>query len=1045
MFCAGNDQNIDSTVDMTDSFFSETEDKPPDILVIPSRVDFSEGDQINLFKNDFIKNFEKFKPNKLKEFDQFGWWLNIPYVPYYSYKERCAVREKQTAIAEPLVHSYSRVARTIALLAPNNSKLKKVYGPDETFDDFYFAHTEPVYDVFISYNDENTKQVKNLISRLYEEVKGDLRICTDKKTPEQRVKSFTEERKTTRAIHSSKCILLVASPEWLKKEWKQVEPELKKRSMHTMAAILAGEDEYSEKGFAVADLTGADREDEFFRICTFIRSVSRKTDVELFSVSAQYLKKNVVCILNNNNVGTGFFIDSKGLLLTCLDNLTDKETGKLKNKYEIIFNRKSYYAELVFPEQDSSDSDIAVLGLAEKRLPPTAELLPLGIWKYDTGLSTVFSSYGFIPEGNNYQSLFSEGKIKGLIKGDISEELLQLMHESGKSEKIQMLSGAPVYHKTTGQTVGMIGTKKGIKTENYAIPIEKIKQTIQYSVPSIADRMREEEIFYKISETFHIGEWLTEKSLRSLYDNLPFPNMKKYDDLEPDKPRSILEQLRLNARGRVNPFIKYISRKSPDVLRAVKLESAHRFNFVNRNEELAKSSPTDYSVPFILYEAPAGYGKTKLLEEIEDIHFQKDWLSVYTRIDKDLSAVRDISVQLAYESGFSDISKLPNIDAVNYKLAISFEEKVKANKAAGVILLIDNIEKVKNQEGQDEIILFIDKFIRALRTILQTSGYNLKIRLACDHVGSEWAEQIQKQRIGIEIVPLSLFCYRDIRELIKGVVSFNVSDSETADAYACHLMNLTGGHPDSIVRIIELAQPDRPAEEFFRKQQKNCEQIVLNAANDIWNSVPENQKEQFNTLSLFRRYNRSILQRIIDHELVSYKGDAFELEEEILTANYFIKRVIDNRFIEDKIFRRMLAIRLRLTDFDRFVRLSEKASEIYETELREARSHHEYIATEVLIHQLQLEYYKSDQSGDSRKALREKFFADTGILHQCLKILFDRPEKSEIKSNFLTLSDEQKGDWEFQFAVNFFLRDEKYTDEPCNLMKEKTEKFFSKR
>jgi len=400
------------------------------------------------------------------------------------------------------------------------------------------------------------------------------------------------------------------------------------------------------------------------------------------------LQQNVV-LVRGEMLGTGFFIGNDGSLLTCFHVVGNKETGELADKKLIVtFNSVDYPAKCLRSSPDPQTLDMAVLRLAGGKLPPGATLLPLGEWKPDTGPTRRFRTFGF-RSPDIFKGLYAEGEIRGHVSTRSGIQLLHLASEAMGAEEIrQGMSGAPVYHEATEQIVGMIAlrTKQQGETIPCAIPTEVIANVWH----PVQDRLRETELLQQLSNVLRLGEWFTEKAFKSLYESLPFLDLAKYDALGEDKPQALLEQLR--GQERVYNFINCIRGKRPDIplAKLIELPPVHRINFVNREDEL-KDACGRYALPYILFEAPAGYGKTELLRAIEQQHFQAGWLCIYVETPQNVVSAVDLTNQVAMQAGYpKDLSHLPDTRAVGYTLAGFLEDRLTSLNASGVILLVMN-------------------------------------------------------------------------------------------------------------------------------------------------------------------------------------------------------------------------------------------------------------------------------------------------------------------------------------------------------------------
>lgn len=104
MLCAANQQNLEGTDKMAEDFRSNRTVK---LIIVPARIDKSEGDQLNTFKRNFLD-----KLDRLGDTNAF-WDLRIPYVPYYAYQEKLAAKESNLAIAEDMVSAFNLLVEAI--------------------------------------------------------------------------------------------------------------------------------------------------------------------------------------------------------------------------------------------------------------------------------------------------------------------------------------------------------------------------------------------------------------------------------------------------------------------------------------------------------------------------------------------------------------------------------------------------------------------------------------------------------------------------------------------------------------------------------------------------------------------------------------------------------------------------------------------------------------------------------------------------------------------------------------------------------------------
>ncbi|MET0648420.1 MAG: NB-ARC domain-containing protein [Pyrinomonadaceae bacterium] len=124
-FCVPNDQNLSGVVRMIRSFVRDdvTEERqkhghpPPQIVVVPARIENTEHDLRQKFKSDFRRALLEVETCKLDP--EALWKLRIPYIPNYAYAEKLAIGDE--AASEELVEAYEKLAAYLATLALKDS------------------------------------------------------------------------------------------------------------------------------------------------------------------------------------------------------------------------------------------------------------------------------------------------------------------------------------------------------------------------------------------------------------------------------------------------------------------------------------------------------------------------------------------------------------------------------------------------------------------------------------------------------------------------------------------------------------------------------------------------------------------------------------------------------------------------------------------------------------------------------------------------------------------------------------------------------------
>lgn len=128
MFVAPNGQNIYGSLKMAQSLSNPDlikkgrNEKKLSLVIVPSRVDNSEKQLLDDFQDEFDKKFKQYIPKRmeirLESLQKSAFlYLKIPYVPFYSFKEKVAVREADKASASDLSEAYENLVSTFIVLS----------------------------------------------------------------------------------------------------------------------------------------------------------------------------------------------------------------------------------------------------------------------------------------------------------------------------------------------------------------------------------------------------------------------------------------------------------------------------------------------------------------------------------------------------------------------------------------------------------------------------------------------------------------------------------------------------------------------------------------------------------------------------------------------------------------------------------------------------------------------------------------------------------------------------------------------------------------
>lgn len=741
------------------------------------------------------------------------------------------------------------------------------------------------------------------------------------------------------------------------------------------------------------------------------------------------LKNCVVAIKDtaNNILGTGFFIDDDGSLITCYHVIGDKKNEVIsRDKFQVSFWKngfeKTLDAEVIYASSNPKLLDFAILRLSQGKLHEGAYLGPVGKWERKTACKS--ESFGFRTP-HNTEGQYAETNILGRTAGK-----LQLDSQAKRADQFRPgMSGAPIL--VDERIVGMIVTrfKDPEETIPYGLPIESIARVWG----PLARRFQEQELHDKIFNVLknHFTHYELENKICA---NLP--SFFKVDcssfvwEILESPYQDIISQLKQNKN--IYKFVHWLQRNFSDIDMEELIPLTRYYGFVNREKELKHIRGNRH---YIFINAPAGYGKTTLLRETELRYSQDGWLSVYIQVHEKPATCKQIASDIQKFLGVSGITSYPGLADIGSELAnqllITLQQFTDKHKRTskieeGIVLLLDNVERMSDIEFTH----LLNDFIPALYDNLRE---NSKFRVV--FAGRYLGEKLGALNVDIKI-PIAIESLESFRfDIVKNTVEYeSTSKSKNFPLVAALVMQTTGGHPGCMAKIIPNISFQYP-EAHFATNKESYEKEVIRIADSIRKTIPYKLQNVFDMLSVFRRYNYSLLQKIIQEDIFDEKWSADDLEKS-LTSTYLVNR--SEGFIQDEIVRRVLFKRLRIhEETAKFIGLCCKAVNVYRKYLSETLYQPAYIVSEVLFSELQYNYYKTETpSMQSSQNLHQEFFKKDGILSNCLYELEKKPEGREHIRNLLELL---KKDWEFRFCLNFFLRGKnQYDDEPYKQLMRQT-------
>lgn len=477
--------------------------------------------------------------------------------------------------------------------------------------------------------------------------------------------------------------------------------------------------------------------------------------------------------------------------------------------------------------------------------------------------------------------------------------------------------------------------------------------------------------------------------------------------------------------------------------------------FVNRQDEL-NNILSDMAPPYHVIEAPAGYGKSKIMGALRK-RFQepeKNYLCGFAgglNQGSFINIIRELCANLGLPpDGIPLVSNLPSDLEKRLQIAQDlghahaglllgkhFNSPTRNYVYTGVVILLDDLDRLikKNdilhsslmEQIKVEIRLLVSGYIRAMQEVFSMRepfrGQNRFRVVISLRYGSEYSDLINY--LPFAEIALKPFEYRVVSETVARVLT--AFDRSDLDQISAHLLHLTGGHPDCIIELIQNYKdyPKRP--DWFEKTshaREIWEKVVEPRVQEIKDSIPDDLQPIFQYLSFYRTFNTAILDQLIHRKELITAYDRHMLADR-LTLTYLYQR--RGQLLSDSITRRLFAIeRRQLLTAEDFRKCCNTAYELSLSQLDDVqRQNTDEWALECFYQFLQGAINEVQQP-EARYAIGNKFKRE--IIPEIMTAYSKHSRDFEADRSLLL----QKigKDWELLFTINYFLRDKEFNNEP---------------
>jgi len=452
-----------------------------------------------------------------------------------------------------------------------------------------------------------------------------------------------------------------------------------------------------------------------------------------------------------------------------------------------------------------------------------------------------------------------------------------------------------------------------------------------------------------------------------------------------------------------------------------------RIPFTDREDKI-EMILSSLAPPYYLIDAPAGYGKTELLLELERRFREKGWVCAYVSADEH----RTLKELVTALSKGLDLGTAPrSSDPARLGLELGSElgrKRLEDITEEGLVFLIDFGKESSSRLVDDLLEHFIPGVQDSLRVLkyFKSEHNRFRVILAGRRLASY--EHTISHPLPLTVHQLSPFSYKILRDTAyEYLTDF---DDEAIAQIAAHIMYITGGHPSCMASLLEMfREKGYPPNEFLKFCRKEYEGIIEREIDRVHNSVDNQFQEVMDFLGIFRYVNYSILKYLIDKGFISGYQKASSLSDELTTA-YLLNR--KRRLLRNDSYHLFGFQHRRQSEQSRL------AQEVCVEYIRKPSAQMpEMWAIEYLYQYLQ-GLSESVNDPTQRQKVRQTFL-DKKVPEVLEYLVADRNIQEEKNALEQALEEDE----EFRFTINYCLRVNEYSDEPYQRFRQRVSQFFA--
>ncbi|MCV6637079.1 CHAT domain-containing protein [Candidatus Albibeggiatoa sp. nov. NOAA] len=324
----------------------------------------------------------------------------------------------------------------------------------------------------------------------------------------------------------------------------------------------------------------------------------------------------------------------------------------------------------------------------------------------------------------------------------------------------------------------------------------------------------------------------------------------------------------------------------------------HEFGFQNCADETNKIINSSYALSII--DAPAGYGKSVLLEELKNKFKEEKYNCIGINLDKELALEQDIKKNIALI-------------------------RTKVQKLEKVVLIFDNTEKLESEK----VKILKDIVISSHELISDPN--KLRVIFAGRYISTHFQNVAWGQYFyTYELLPLGSSTIQKFIE--KKLFDNNIKN---ISLYTKLVEDISCGHPPIIIDLVRAIDKE-PNTYLCAKKIDVFTRFALKKINDTIGELDNETQDALMKLAIFRKFNIETISELKKRNHLCSELDEVKLSRLIGNINLVRKGVGEQRY-NDVVFRELLLKKMKWYDFDSYQKIQNSAIEIYQSWLLQAR------------------------------------------------------------------------------------------------------------